>query len=75
MVAFLIIILGFTGLIYGVLKISDIKKEDISRDSDLDKKLLSEKSRYFLGRYWLGFQSIIVGVAAITLGLILYLSQ
>ena len=72
MTGILFIILGFTGLIYGVLKISGIKKEDISKDSELDKKLLSEKSRYFIGRYWVGSQSVIIGIGAIILGLILY---
>jgi len=33
---------------------------------------LSEKSRYFLGRYYTGFKIITAGAGAIALGLIIY---
>ncbi len=38
----------------------------------MDKKLLSKETRYFIGRYYAGFQATIAGLGAIALGLIIY---
>ncbi len=69
------IVLGVAMFIHGVLKVTGIVKEDISKDSNFDKKVFSEKNRYFLGRYHAGFQAIIAGLGAIALGLIIYFSK
>lgn len=69
-----LIAIGVVSLIYGLLKITGLKREDTSKDTEFDKKALSEKSRYFLGRYYAGIQGIIGGMGLIVLGLILYLS-
>jgi hypothetical protein len=71
----LLVVIGVACLIYGVVKVTGIKAEDTSKDSDLDKKLMSEKSRYFIGRYWAGAKLIIAGFGAIALGAALYFSQ
>jgi len=68
----LIIIAGIVSLIYGLLNVFGFTKQDTSKDSETDKKLLSEKSRYFIGRYFAGFQFIIAGLGAIILGLVMY---
>lgn len=74
MLAIFFVIIGVTMFLHGILKMAGIVKEDISKDSEFDKKHLSEKSRYFIGRYWAGSQAIIAGIGAIGLGLILYFS-
>jgi hypothetical protein len=50
-------------------------KQDLSKDTELDKKIFSEKSRYFIGRYYAGFQFVIAGLGAIALGLIILFSH
>jgi hypothetical protein len=67
----LLILFGLIIFTHGVLKVSGIVKEDVTKDSELDKKMLSEKNRYFIGRYYAGSQAIIAGLGAILLGLIL----
>lgn len=47
----LLVLGGIASLCYGTLTVLGITNNDLSKDSDLDKKLLSERSRYFLGRY------------------------
>jgi len=63
---------GIASLVYGTMTVLGVTNNDLSKDSDLDKKLLSEKSRYFLGRYYTGFKFITAGAGAIALGLIIY---
>jgi hypothetical protein len=41
----------------------------------MDKRLFSDKNRYFIGRYWAGVQGIIAGIGAIGLGLILHFAK
>jgi hypothetical protein len=66
---------GVVGLVYGTLTVLGITNNDLSKDSDLDKTSLSERSRYFLGRYYAGFKFITAGLGAIALGLIIYFSH
>jgi hypothetical protein len=70
-----LVVIGVACLIYGVVKVTGIKPEDTSKDSDLDKKLMSEKTRYFIGRYWAGAKLITAGLGAIALGVALYFLQ
>jgi hypothetical protein len=67
-----LIVSGVACLIYGTLTVFGFTNDDITKDSDLDKKLFSEKSRYFLGRYFSGIKLMAAGAGAIVLGLILY---
>jgi hypothetical protein len=69
------IVFGMAGFINGLMKVTGIKREDISKDSKWDKKHLSPETRYFIGRYYAGFQGVVGGVAAIALGLILLWSH
>ena len=71
----LLVIGGIVSLAYGSLTILGITNNDLSKDSALDKKLLSEESRYFLGRYYTGFKFITAGLGAIALGFIVYFSH
>jgi len=66
------LVAGLACLIYGVMKVTGIKTEDTSMDSDLDKRLMSERTRYFIGRYWAGVQLISAGLGAIALAAALY---
>jgi branched-subunit amino acid permease len=75
MVSLLIIIIGVLAFVYGTLTVLGIIKTDVRSDSTADKKLLSEKNRYFIGRYWAGFQGIIAGVGFIALGLALHFAK
>jgi hypothetical protein len=68
----LLVVGGIASLVYGTMTVLGVTNNDLSKDSDLDKKLLSEKSRYFLGRYYTGFKFITAGAGAIALGLIIY---
>jgi hypothetical protein len=68
----LLVVGGIASLVYGTLTVLGVTNNDLSKDSDLDKKLLSENTRYFIGRYYAGFQFIIGGLGAIALGLIIY---
>lgn len=69
------IIFGIVSFVYGILKITGIKKEDITKDSELDKKFFSKETRYFIGRYYASFGFITAGLGAISLGFILYFSH
>lgn len=69
-----LILAGTASLIYGVLNILGRTKNDLAKDSELDKKVFSEKTRYFLGRYYAGLQFMAAGLGAILLGLIIYFS-
>ena len=71
----LLVVGGIASLVYGILTVLGVTNNDLSKDSDLDKNLLSEKSRYFLGRYYTGFKFISAGAGAIALGLIIYFSH
>ena len=70
--AILLIVAGIVSLIYGILNILGRTKNDVSKDSEMDKKLMSEKTRYFMGRYYAGIQFMGAGLGAILLGLIFY---
>ena len=69
------ILIGITMFVYGVLRIAGINIRDISKDSEFDKKFLSEKNRYFVARYWAGSMFTIAGFGAMALGFILYISK
>ena len=71
----LLVVGGIASLVYGTMTVLGVTNNDLSKDSDLDNKLLSEKSRYFLGRYYTGFKFITAGAGAIALGLIIYFSH
>jgi hypothetical protein len=70
-----LILIGAAMLIHGIRKITGLVREDISKDSEMDKKLLSKETRYFIGRYYAGFQATIAGLGAIALGLIIYFAH
>lgn len=70
--AILLIIAGILSFGYGVLNILGRTKNNLSKDSEMDKKVFSEKTRYFIGRYYAGLQFIAAGLGAILLGLILF---
>jgi hypothetical protein len=67
-----IIVAGIGCIIYGTLRLSNVIRTDTQHDSEMDKKLISEKNRYFIGRYLAGVKFIIAGVGAIALGVALY---
>jgi hypothetical protein len=69
--AIFLILAGIVSFIYGVLNILGLTKNDVSKDSEMDKKLMSKKTRYFMGRYYAGVQFMGAGFAAILLGLII----
>jgi hypothetical protein len=73
--AIFFIVAGVVAFVYGAMTALGVIKTDISKDSSYDKKYLSQKSRYFIGRYWSGMQGMIAGIGAVGLGLILYFSQ
>jgi hypothetical protein len=68
-----LVVVGLASVSYGILTVFGFTNNDISKDSELDKKLLSEGTRYFMGRYYSGIGLIGTGVGAIVLGLIFYL--
>jgi hypothetical protein len=70
-----LMVIGTVIFIYGILIFSGIAKKDLSKDSEFDKKFLSEKHRYFVSRYWTGSSYICGGLGAVALGLILYFSK
>jgi hypothetical protein len=70
-----IIIIGVFAFIYGALTALGVINPDVRSDSAADKKLLSENHRYFIGRYWAGFQGMIAGVGFIALGLALHFAK
>lgn len=70
----IILIVGVVLVVYGSLITFGFIKTDISKNSEFDKKLISKKDRYFLGRYNDGIQFIIAGLVAIFIGLVIYLS-
>ncbi len=74
MLAIIILVTGAMIFLYGVLISFGFIKTDVSGDSEIDKKLLTEKERYFWGRYNAGLQLIAAGAVAIFLGVTLYLA-
>jgi hypothetical protein len=70
-----LVVIGASISIYGILKFTGAVKEDLSKDSEFDKKFLSERHQYFVGRYWAGSMFIIAGFGAMALGLILWFSK
>jgi len=66
---------GVISFFYGLFSVFGIIKEDTSKDSEMDKKLLSEETRYFIGRYYAGSQFIMVGIGTVVLGYILYVGN
>jgi len=72
MLGIVFMVIGVIALAYGALTVLGIINTDTQRDSEMDKKMLSEKNRYFIGRYWAGFQGVIAGVGFIALGVALY---
>ena len=68
--AIFLIIAGIVSLIYGILNALGQTKNDLNKDSEIDKKLFSKKTRHFIGRYYAGLQFIVAGLGAIVLGLI-----
>jgi hypothetical protein len=73
--AIFLILAGIVSLIYGGLNILGLTKNDVSKDSEMDKKLMSEETRYFIGRYYAGIQFMGAGLGAIALGLIIHFSH
>lgn len=63
-----LIVIGILCFVYGVLNILGLTKIDTSEDSELGKILMSERSRYFFGRYYVGAQLLVGGLAAVVLG-------
>jgi hypothetical protein len=75
MLSLLFIIIGVLSFMYGASTVLGIINSDVRSDSAADKKLLSEKNRYFIGRYWAGFQGMIAGVGFVALGLVLHFAK
>jgi hypothetical protein len=73
--AIFLILAGTVSFTYGLLNILGLTKTYVSKDSDMDKKLMSEETRYFIGRYFAGIQLTAAGLGAIALGLIIYFSH
>ena len=74
MLGIIIIAAGIFALIYGGMVTFGFIKTDISRDAAIDKRLLSDKSRYFLSRYNAGIQLMIAGAFAIFLGIVVHVT-
>lgn len=74
MLGIIIAIIGVSSLTYGALITLGVIKTDVAKDSEFDKKMISGKDRYRLGRYNAGFQFIIVGIGGLILGIGLFLS-
>jgi hypothetical protein len=70
-----IVIVGVLSFTYGTMIALGIIRTDIHKDSKADEELLSENNRYFIGRYWAGFQGMIAGVGFIALGLALHFAK
>jgi hypothetical protein len=74
---FLPIVLVLSGIVlvsYGVLKLTGFLPTTISQDSEYDKKNLSRKTRFFIGKYIVGWKAIAAGLALAGFGYILFLS-
>jgi hypothetical protein len=71
----LLVILGIISATYGLLNVLGRTKQDLSKDSTIDKKLFSAYTRYFIGRYYAGIQFMLAGLGAIALGLIILFSH
>jgi hypothetical protein len=71
----ILLIIGIVAFAYGFLTLVGIVKTDTSKDSEEDKKLLSQKSRYSIGRYWAGSQGVLGGAALILLYIFLHFAQ
>ena len=69
--ALVLVVAGIVSFVYGVLTLLG-RTKNWSEDSELDKKLFSERSRYLLSRYYGGLRFLIAGAGAIALGLMLY---
>jgi hypothetical protein len=68
--AIFLILAGIVSFIYGVLNILGLTNNDVSKDSEMDKRLMSKETRYFMGRYYAGIQFVGAGLGAVLLGLI-----
>jgi hypothetical protein len=64
------IVAGVVSLVYGIFSILG-RTKNWAEDSELDKKLFSNHSRYLLGRYYAGFRFVVTGIGAILLGWII----
>lgn len=73
--AILLIVFGVVSFVYGLLSVLGCTKNDLSKDSELDKNLYSKETRYFISRYVGGLKFIIAGLGAILLGLAIYFGQ
>ena len=71
----LLIIIGLGLFIYGILIFFGVIKTDTKKDSDFDKKHISEKTRYFTGRYLNGLKLIGGGLGLVVLGFIIYFAK
>jgi len=73
----ILIIGGVAAFVYGLLVFFGVIKTDVTKDSEMDKKIfrLSDKTRYFIGRYYAGIQGIIGGLGLVLLGIILFLNE
>jgi hypothetical protein len=75
MMGIIITIIGIITFVWGFRVTFGFIKTDISKDPEIDKKLLSERSRYFLGRYSAGIELMAAGAGAIFLGIVLFLTK
>lgn len=71
----LFIIFGVVSLVYGIMTVAGRTKDDLSKDSEFDKRLFSKESRYGVHRYYGGFKAIIAGLGAIALGVIMWIAS
>lgn len=70
----ILIIAGILCFLYGIFSILGLTKNDTSKDAEFDKKVMSEKSRRFFGRYYVGAQLLVVGSGLVFFGLLLYVN-
>lgn len=70
----ILIIAGILCFLYGILCVLGLTKNDTSKDDAFDKKVMSEKTRRFFGRYYVGAQLLVAGSALVLFGWILYMN-
>jgi hypothetical protein len=71
---FALIVVGAFLVVEGVRTLLN-RSPDIDHDSALDKKLLSPYTRYWIGRYYSGFQLLGSGIGILLLAAFLYLEK
>ena len=73
----LVLLLIIIGVVFIITSIRTLlnKLPDMEHDTALSKRLLSPYTRYWIGRYYAGFNGILAGVTLLAMAIILYLSK